>query len=294
MDVAVVGGGPAGLSAALILGRALKRVCVFDAGERRNAAAEHLHGFVTRDGTPPTEFRQIAREQLRPYDVGFRSAKVTEVRPVSDGFVVAAEDGSGLRARRVILAMGMVDEVPAIPGMREGWGRSVFQCPHCHGFEHRGKAWGVMIPSVELADFALMLSGWTRELTAFTGYPLPPETEARLAQARIRVETRPVERLVVEGAGELKAAELRGGARVPLDALFLKPKQHLPGLVRSLGVELDEAGFVRVTPQGETSIPGLYAAGDLTSPLQVALAASYQGAMAAWMIVHALNVGSAK
>lgn len=294
VDVAIVGGGPAGLSAALILGRALKRVRIFDAGPRRNAAAVHLHGFVTRDGTPPPDFRRIGREQLGPYDVSFQSTQVVSVTAIERGerFRLVAEDGSEVRALRVILALGVVDELPALTGLREAWGRGVFQCPHCHGFEHRGKRWGLWLTSNELADFALMLTGWTRDLIAFAdgGLPIKPETSEKLAAAGVRVETSAIERLVVEPSGMLEAVELHGGNRVPLDVLFMKPKQRLPELIGTLGVSVDDSGFVQTSARGETSIPGMYAAGDVTSPLQVALAASYQGAMAAWTIVHELNV----
>ncbi|MCY1042765.1 NAD(P)/FAD-dependent oxidoreductase [Corallococcus sp. bb12-1] len=294
VDVVVVGGGPAGLSAALVLGRACKRVWLCDAGARRNAAATHIHGFVTRDGTPPEEFRRIGREQLAPYDVTFREEQVVAVTPLSpkDGFHVMLEGGAQVRARRVLLALGAVDEPPALPGMGEAWGRSAFQCPHCHGWEIRGKAWGVLLDSVPLVDFAIMLTGWTRNVTALTrgAWALPPEARERLAAAGVRLETGPLERLVVETDGVLRGAQRMDGTAVPLDALFLKPKQHLPALVRTLGLALDDAGYVRVSPQCETSIPGLFAAGDVTTPVQTAIGAAYQGALTGWTMVHDLNI----
>lgn len=294
VDVVIAGGGPAGLSAALVLGRACKRVWLCDAGPRRNAAAAHLHGFVSRDGSSPEEFRRVSREQLAPYDVTFREERVAAVTPLGgeDGFHVRLEDGTQVRARRVLLAMGVTDEPLAIPGMREAWGRSVFQCPHCHGWELRGKAWGVLLPSAALADFARTLTGWTRNVTAFTlgAFSLPPETQERLAAAGVRLETRPLERLLVESDGALKGAELADRTVVPLDCLFTKPKQHLTPLARTLGLALDDAGYVRTSPQGETSIPGLFAAGDLTTPVQAAMVAAYQGALAGWTLAHGLNI----
>jgi thioredoxin reductase len=294
VDVVIAGGGPAGLNAALVLGRACKRVWLCDAGPRRNAAAAHLHGFVTRDGTPPEEFRRIAREQLAPYDVTCRTERVVAVTPLGgeEGFLVLLEGGTQVRAHRVLLAMGVTDEPPALPGMREAWGRSAFQCPHCHGWERRGKAWGVLLSSAALADFALMLTGWTRHVTAFTcdAVAVAPEVQERLTTAGVRLETRPVERLLVEEDGALQGAELADGTVVPLDTLFTRPEQHLPSLVRTLGLALDDAGFVRTSPQGETSIPGLFAAGDLTTPAQAAMVAAYQGALAGWTMVHGLNI----
>jgi thioredoxin reductase len=294
VDVVIAGGGPAGLSAALVLGRACKRVWLCDAGPRRNAAAEHIHGFVTRDGIPPEEFRRIAREQLAPYDVTLRQERVAAVTPLGgqEGFRVVLEGGTEVRARRVLLATGVTDVPPALPGLAETWGKSAFQCPHCHGWERRGKRWGVLVSSPPLADFAVMLTGWTPHVTAFTlgALALPPEAQARLAAAGVRLETGALERLVVEADGTLRGAEGRDGRVVPLDALFLKPEQRLPPLVHALGLALDDLGFVRITPQGETSVPGVYAAGDLTTPAQAALVGAGQGMMAAAMMVHGLNL----
>jgi thioredoxin reductase len=137
-----------------------------------------------------------------------------------------------------------------------------------------------------------MVTGWTRNVTAFTrgALVLPPEAQERLALAGVRLETRPLERLLVEADGALQGVELADGTVVPLDALFTKPKQHLPPLVHALGLALDDAGYVRTSPQGETSIPGLFAAGDLTTPLQAAMVAAYQGAHAGWTMVHGLNL----
>jgi len=297
VDVVVVGGGPAGLSAALVLGRACKRVWVCDGGARRNAAAAHVHGFVTQDGTPPETFRHIAREQLSPYDVTFRDEPVQAVTPLSEagGFLVQLEGGAKVRAGRALLATGMIDLPPALPGLREAWGHSAFQCPHCHGWERRGQAWGVLLASAALADFAVMLTGWTRNVTAFThgAFALPADAQERLAAAGVRVVTGPLERLQVEPDGALKGAELRDGTVVPLDVLFLKPEQRLPPLVQALGLALDEAGYLRTTSQGETSLPGLFAAGDLTTPLQAAMVAAYQGAVVGWTLVHTLNLHGA-
>jgi hypothetical protein len=138
-DVVVVGGGPAGLSAALALGRAVKRVLLCDAGPRRNAAAEHMHGFVSREAIPPLEFRRIAREQLRPYDVTVTEVGVQDLVPQAGGFMVTLADGTPVTCRRALLAAGMIDEIPPIPGMDELWGHSVFLCPYCHGWEVRDR-----------------------------------------------------------------------------------------------------------------------------------------------------------
>lgn len=292
VDVVVVGGGPAGLSAALVLGRACKKVLLCDAGPRRNAKAEHIHGFVTRDGTPPAEFRSIAREQLGPYDVAIREQRVMAIAPGDDGFRVTLEGGSEVRAQRIVLAMGVADEPLDVPGMREAWGHSVFQCPHCHGWERRGRTWGVLIPSAAMADSALMFTGWTSNVVAFThgAFEVPGDVQRRLAEAGMKLETQPVRRLVVEPGGGLRGIELLDGSFTPLDVLFTMPKQHQPALVKELGLALTDAGYVRVNEQQETSVPGIFAAGDITTPAQAALVAAAAGAMAGWMLTHGLNL----
>src|SRR5688500_16380449 len=145
-DVLIVGGGPAGLSAALSLGRARKRVLVCDAGPRRNAAAEHIHGFVTRDGTPPDEFRRIARAQLEPYGVEIRDTGVKSISGKRDAFDVQLQSGP-VKARRILLATGMIDEFPDIDGFRELWGKSIFICPYCHAWEVQDRRFAFIAPN---------------------------------------------------------------------------------------------------------------------------------------------------
>jgi thioredoxin reductase len=167
-DVVIVGGGPAGLSAALALGRGRKRVLVCDAGPRRNAAAVHMHNFVTRDGTPPDEFRRIAREQLSIYSsVDVRDVRVEAILGSKGAFRVAIE-GSEVQARRIILCTGMIDEMLPIEGFRELWGSAVFQCPYCHGWEIRQRPWGYLARDAASAHFAFLLRGWSEQVTLYT------------------------------------------------------------------------------------------------------------------------------
>ncbi len=291
-DVAIVGGGPGGLSAALTLGRARKRVVLFDAGPRRNALAIHLHNFVTRDGTPPTEFRQIAREQLATYPtVEVRDTRVEAITGTNGAFQVALASES-IEARRILLATGMIDEMLPIEGFRELWGHSIFQCPYCHGYEVRDQAWGYLVtPSrvSHLAPFAVMIRGWTNDVVVFAnGIAIPDETRATLTNAGIRIEDAPVARLVGRGP-QLDSVALSDGTVVPLQALFAHPPQRHVDLVRTLGLELDEAGYVKVDAMTrETSMPGVYAGGDLTTPQQSAIFAAAAGTHAASTINVAL------
>jgi thioredoxin reductase len=286
-DTVIVGGGPAGLSAALTLGRGRKRVLLCDSGPRRNAAAVHLHNFVTRDGTPPDEFRKIGRQQLTLYpNVEARDVRVESIAGERGAFEVALSSSDSVQARRILLCVGMLDELPPIEGFRELWGSAIFQCPYCHGWEVKDRRWGYLGSAADashLLPFSLMLRGWTRDVIAFTGggFDVPEQSAELLLAAGIRLETAGIARLVVRGR-DLAGVELAGGDTVPCDVLFTHPAQSQLGLVRSLGVALDDNGFVRVDPmQRETSIPGVYAAGDLTTRMQGAIHAAAAGSHAA-------------
>lgn len=297
-DVVIIGGGPAGLSAALMLGRARKQVLVCDGGSPRNSAAEGIHGFVTRDGIPPKEFRRIAREQLAPYGVDVLSdTRVTAVERLASGFRVMLAGGRAVECRRVLLATGMVDEPPDLPGYRELWGHSIFQCPYCHGWEVKARPWGLLASGEHSLDFSLFLTGWSRDLVLFTHglLDVPAEQRQRLERAGVRLEPRRIRRLVASaGPGaHLEAVELEDGTRVAREVLFAHPPQRQTEVVQRLGVALDEQGFVRVNEHLETSIPGVHAAGDLTTRLQGASMAASAGTVAGAMMNHALNMETA-
>lgn len=295
-DVVIAGGGPAGLAAALNLGRARKRVLLCDAGPPRNAAADHMHGFVTRDGIPPAEFRRIGREQLAPYGVEVRNERVQQIEGERGRFRVELPTGS-VEARRVILCMGMIDEIPPLPGYRELWGKSIFQCPYCHGWEVRDRPFGFLSPSPQMVDWALFLKGWSSDLAVFTDgrFEVPPELRARLSQANIRLEERRIRRLVSAEPSEgneprLAAVEMDDGERVAREVLFARPTQRQTELVIRTGILLDEGGFVRTDDKKQTSRPGIYAAGDLTTMLQGALLAAAAGVLAAGALNHELTL----
>lgn len=282
-DVVIVGGGPGGLSAAMGFGRSRRRALICDAGPRRNAAAAHLHNFVTRDGTPPTEFRRIGREQLAPYaSVEVRDAGISEIHGERGAFTVRVGDDT-VTARRILLATGMVDEPPTIPGMQELWGHHVFICPYCHGWEIRDRAFGYIASHAEMMMFGMVLRGWTDDVIVFTDGKLvvPADARAQLASARVQIEERPIARLTKT------AVELADGTAIPRDNYFAHPKQHQVALVQALGLALDDKGFVKVE-MSETSRPGIYAAGDLTTPMQSAIAAASAGSVAVGMINHGL------
>ncbi|HEY4056103.1 MAG TPA: NAD(P)/FAD-dependent oxidoreductase [Kofleriaceae bacterium] len=287
-DVVIVGGGPSGLQAALSLGRARKRVLLCDSGPRRNAAAKHIYNFVTRDETPPNEFRRIAREQLATYpNVEVRDGRVESITGSRGAFSVAV-DGTTVAARRILLGTGMIDEPSPIPGWAEHWGHSIVQCPYCHGWEQRDQKWGFLVmpqAAAHLMMFALQLRGWTKDVTVFTNgaFEIAEADRAQLATAGVRVETAKLER--IEGRdGAISHVVLASGSRVPSDLLFAHPPQQQVPLVQQLGLALED-GLVKVDPMTRaTSVPGIYASGDLTTRMQGAVIAAASGAQTAAMI----------
>jgi thioredoxin reductase len=290
-DVIIAGGGPTGLAAALTLGRGRKSVLLCDSGPPRNAAAVHVQNFVTRDGTPPPEFRRIAREQLLRYpNVEIRDTRVHAIRGERGAFEARLDDGT-VRARRVLLCTGMMDELPDIEGFRERWGRSIFACPYCHGWEVQDRRFACLATSDELLTFAIFLRGWTRDVTVLTNGALSisDDMRERLASAGVRVDERPIERLAGHD-GELRRVQFTDGHAIDVDVLFAHPAQRQVDLVRSLNVALDEKGYVRVDDTRATSVPGIYAAGDLLSPAQAAVLGAASGMFAAASINRELTV----
>jgi thioredoxin reductase len=278
-DVLIAGGGPAGLQAALTLGRARKGVLLVDGGPRRNAPAAHMNNFVSRDGMPPADFRREARAQLAKYpNVSVRDEPVEAVTGSRGDFRAGA-----IRARRVLLATGLIDQLPELEGIAPLWGHSVFQCPYCHGWEARQGRWGYYAPDAtapHVGSFVMMLRGWSPEVTLFTD-KLGDDVRRNLVAAKVEIESAAVKRLVGAG-GQLEAVELAGGRRIACDALMMHPPQRQVGLVRALDVALDDEGFVKTDPMTrETSIPGIYAAGDLATRGQAAVLAAAAGMQAA-------------
>jgi thioredoxin reductase len=289
-NVVIIGGGPAGLGAALALGRARRHVLLVDGGARRNAAAERVHNFVTRDGTPPDEFRRIARQQLDPYaSVEVRDARVEAIQGERGAFEVRLDTGN-VSARRILLCTGMVDELPALEGFRELWGQSIFQCPYCHGWEVRDQSFGVLVERVELLEFAALLRSWTATVVVLTNgaFAVPDPVRARLGAAGVAIDERPIRRLVPRG-DRLESVEFAAGNPRRLDVLFARPPQRQVALVQTLDVALDDGGYVRVDDMLETSLPGVYAGGDLITPMQGAILAAASGTRAAAALNHALN-----
>jgi thioredoxin reductase len=279
-DVAVVGGGAAGLSAALVLGRARRRVVVIDAGAPRNAPAAHMHGFLSRDGMPPAELLAAGRAELRSYDVDLVEDEVAEV---GGAFTLRLAGGRVLQARRILLATGAVDELPDIPGVRERWGRDFLHCPYCHGWEVRDQPVGVLGTDARSIDHAQLLRQWSDDVTFFTHTRELAASERQALSARgITVIDGLVARFTVL-EDQLHAVELTDGRLVPRAAVFMVPTPRLRQgkVIASLGCELDEDGFVRADLTGRTSLPGVWVAGNATNPRAQVITAAGEGSTAA-------------
>lgn len=284
-DVIVIGGGPAGLSAALMLGRARRRVVVIDEGRPRNAASRGVHGFLSRDGIAPSELLRISREQLEKYQtIHLVAARADDVRRLSGGFEVVVADGSRFHGRKLILATGVVDELPPVEGLKELYGRSVFHCPYCDGWEVRDQPLAVYGHDDEHGgELALELTLWSRDLILCTDgvSELSDECRDRLARNGVNVRDERIERL--EGAdGILERIVFERGEPLARRAMFLwcNPRQSID-LARRLGCDMEGPEGFKADSLGRTSVPGLFVIGDASRDvLQVAVAAG-EGSQAA-------------
>lgn len=291
-DVIIIGAGPAGLSAALVLGRCRRRVLVCDTGNPRNAASRAMHGFLSRDGIPPAEFLRIAREQMQPYDtVELRDVEVTVAVCRDSRFHVTLADGSTLQSRKLLIATGVVDNVPDIPGFREAYGTSVFHCPYCDGWEVRDRPLAIYGRGERGLGLSLEMTGWSRDLVLCTDGPaeIPAEGLARLERAGIRVRE---DRLVrLEGRtgddDRLRLERILFASGEPLDreALFFTTGQtQHSDLVTRLGCVMTDKGTVWTGKYEAAHLPGLYVAGDASRAVQWVVVAAAEGAEAAFAI----------
>jgi thioredoxin reductase len=278
-DVLVVGGGAAGLSAALVLLRARRTVVVVDSGAPRNAPAEHMHGFLSRDGMPPRDLLAEGRSEVTGYGGTFVDDTVVSVEP---GFEVRLAEAPPLSARRLVVATGLRDELPDVPGVRERWGRDLLHCPYCHGYEVRDRPLGVLGGTPDAVDHALLVRQWSPDITLFPHtYDVTAEQREHLTARGIRIVEGPVARLVVD-EDRLQGVELVGGTVVPRAAVFVRPR-FVPNsdLLTSLGCEADENGWVVRDATGRTTVAGVWVAGNAADPRAQVITAAGQGSAAA-------------
>lgn len=291
-DVIIVGGGPAGLSAALVLGRCRRRVFVLDAGVPRNRASRAMHGFISRDGIDPCEFRQIARDELRAYpSVELHEGEVMNAERRNRQFTVALKDGRRFTARMLLLATGIIDELPRLTGFEQFWGRTIHLCPYCDGWEHRDQPIAVHGRGIPAVELALEMLGWSRDLVLCTDGPsgLGADQRARLEVAKIPlIETR-IDRL--EGEGEqITGVRFVDQRAHPCRALFFTaPQRQCSSLGTELGCKCSEDGTTLDCKEcASTNVPGVYVAGNASRGLQLVIMAAAEGTQAAFTINQAL------
>jgi thioredoxin reductase len=282
-DVVVIGGAAAGLSAALVLTRARRTVAVVDAGAPRNAPAAHMQGFLSRDGLPPQEFLAAGRSEVAGYGGVIIDSNATGIEPrEGTTFTVRLADGQQLTARRVLVATGLRDELPDIPGLSERWGRDVLHCPYCHGYEVRDRQVGVLGTADDTVAFAQLVRQWAADVVYF------PHTRALTADEREQLTARAIG--IVEGNvtrlhisdDHLRGVQMDDGRLIHRGAVFVRPR-FVPNndLLVALGCALDEAGWVVADAVGATSVPGVWVAGNVSNARAQVITAAGEGSATA-------------
>jgi thioredoxin reductase len=289
-DVVVVGGGAAGLSAALVLSRARRRVLVLDAGHPRNAPAAHMQGFLSRDGMPPSELLAHGRDEVRSYGGRIVTGAVEGIAACHNGgFRVLYSGGHQVTTRQVLLATGLRDELPDIPGLKDRWARDVLHCPYCHGHEVRDQPLGVIGITPDAVRYAQIVRQWSDDVVFFAPQAMLTKTQrTELAARAIRIVEGNVRRILTTD-DHLSGVEMDDGRVIPRDTLFVPPR-FVPNndLLARLGADLDENGWVHTDTAGATSVPGLWVAGNLANPRAQVITAAGEGSATAIAVNAAL------
>lgn len=289
-EVIIVGGSYAGISAGMQLARAHRKVLVIDAGNRRNRFAEHSHGFLGQDGRSPAVIVQEAREQLLAYPtVQWMVQSAVSAETLGNGFAITTADGVQHSGRRLILAGGVTDELPAIAGLQERWGRSVFHCPYCHGYELGGGPIGVLAASPLAMHHAMMLPDWGPTTLLLNGVFTPDDDQlAQLQRRGVRVE----QGAVVAVAGERADITLASGRVIEFAGLFTQPRTRMAStLPEELGCAFEDGPlgrFIKVDAMRETSVPGVFACGDASVAAGNVAIAVGDGARTGGAVHHSL------
>lgn len=284
-DAIIIGGSFAGLSAATYIARGRRSVCVIDTGLPRNRFAAHSHGLLTQDGSAPAAMLATARAQVAAYPtVTFINGKAASAAREGDGFRITLDSGESVEGRKLVLAFGISDELPDIPGLTERWGQSVIHCPYCHGYEFSGQRLGVLSVSPMSVHQAMLIAEWGPTTFYLNGSPSPDdEALAQLRARGVAIEPGAVKAVHGEGAS-LSAIELADGRLSAVDALYLGPRTRLnSGIAEQLGCEMEDGPsgpFIRTDAMKLTSVPDVYAAGDITRAMHNVTFASADGVMA--------------
>jgi thioredoxin reductase len=294
IDIAIVGGGPAGLQAALVLARTRKKIILFDDPEPpRNAASRGVHNFLGLDGLLPADIRRIAWKQIEKYhSAEFRKEKIVNITKEEDGtFLITSDNGTSFKAKKVVLAVGYHDVYPDIPGFVECWADTIINCPFCDGYENRDRIWGVVVSSkMELERFPKMLQNWTSNIKVLISpnIEIEPSYHDQLSKQGIPVYRGAI-RKVNHTNSKLESVTLDSGEKIEVETLLWippkRPSQLIQRLVENLGLELDEQGNVKTDQMKKTNVKGLYAVGDVKGSMG-ALAAANDGGIAGVSIAH--------
>ena len=296
IDIAIIGGGPAGLQAALVLSRTRKKIIVFDTPEPpRNTASHGVHNFLGLDGLLPMDIRKIAWEQIDKYNSAeLRKEKIVNViKEKDEKFVITSDNERAIRAKKVILGVGYYDVYPVIPGFIECWGDTIIPCPFCDGYENKDRIWGIIINSkMQLDLFPKMVQNWTSKIKVFVPPHIKIESPYQNELSKLNISVyRGIITKVNHSSTKVESVTLESAENIPLDTLLwipqVKPIQLIQRLIENLGLELNEQGYIKTDEKLQTNVKGLYAAGDVkgSSPIG-ALAAAYNGGIAATSIVH--------
>jgi thioredoxin reductase len=282
-DVVVVGGGAAGLSAALVLSRARRNVLVLDAGHPRNAPAAHMQGFLSRDGMPPADLLAQGRDEVGSYGGRVVTGTVEGITPCHNGgFRVLYSGGHQVTTRQVLLATGLRDELPDIPGLKDRWARDVLHCPYCHGHEVRDQPLGVIGITPDAVRYAQIVRQWSDDVVFFAPEAMLTENQRTELMARAIGVVEGSVRRILTTDDHLRGVEMDDGRVIPRYALFVPPR-FVPNndLLVTLGADLDENGWVRTDTRGATSVPDLWVAGNLADPRAQVITAAGEGSAAA-------------
>jgi thioredoxin reductase len=294
VDVGILGGGPAGLQAALVLSRTRKKIIVFDDPEPpRNAASQGVHNFLGIDGLSPSEIRKIAWKQINKYDSAeFREEKIVNINKEDGIFFITSGNETSVKAKKVVLAVGYYDVYPDIHGFVECWAATIIPCPFCDGYENRDHIWGIVVNSkMELERFPKMVQNWTSRIKVFISPKMEIESSYQNELSKLNISVyRGIITNVNHTNTNVESVSLESGEKIEVDTLLWIPSKRpsplIQRLVENLGLELDEQGYVKTDEMQQTNVKGLFAAGDVQNPYSGALEAAYKGGIAATSIVH--------
>lgn len=285
-DVIIIGGSYAGLSSAMALGRALRSTLVIDSGNPCNIKAPHSHNFITQDGNKPSDIALLARQQVEQYpSVKFLNETAVGISGSNNHFMVTDGNGSVHKARKIILATGIKDIMPAISGFEACWGISIIHCPYCHGYEVRHEATGILANGDMAFEMARMVFNWTTNLVLFTNgkSTLTEEQTAKINSHNIPIEERPISELL-HSDGHIHTVQLNDGTAIKLNVLYARPQfAHHTHIAEKLGCALNEQGYLGVDAFQKTSVAGVFACGDATTPLRAVANAVASGSLAGVM-----------